>query len=76
MTILLADLLKDLREDHRNMATMLDLLNRQIGHIRDGERPDYELIHDVMRYMTTYSDAVHHPIPKRSSFGLIWHAFG
>lgn len=61
MTILLADLLDDLREDHRNMATMLDLLANQVDHIRDGERPDYELIHDIMRYMTVYSDAVHHP---------------
>ena len=61
MTILLADLLSDLREDHRNMAIMLDLLSQQVNHIRDGERPDYELIHDIMRYMTIYSDAVHHP---------------
>jgi len=61
MTISLADLLGDLREDHRNMAIMLDLLARQVEHIRDGERPDYELIHDIMRYMTVYSDAVHHP---------------
>jgi len=61
MTILLADLLNDLREDHRNMSIMLDLLSQQIEHIRDGERPDYELIHDIMRYMTVYSDAVHHP---------------
>ena len=61
MTLLLADLLDDLREDHRNMAAMLDLLGQQIEHVRDGERPDYELIHDIMRYMTVYSDAVHHP---------------
>lgn len=61
MTILLADLLKDLREDHRNMSIMLDLLSQQIDHIGSGERPDYELIHDIMRYMTIYSDAVHHP---------------
>ena len=61
MTILLTDLLNDLREDHRNMAVMLDLLSRQVDRIKDGERPDYELIHDIMRYMTTYSDAVHHP---------------
>jgi len=61
MTVLMADLLDDLREDHRNMAIMLDLLGRQIEHIRDGERPDYELIHDIMRYLTVYSDAVHHP---------------
>jgi hemerythrin-like domain-containing protein len=61
MTILLADLLDDLREDHRNMAILLDLLERQIEQIRDGERPDYELIQDIMRYMTVYSDSVHHP---------------
>lgn len=61
MTILLADLLKDLREDHRNMSIMLDLLSQQVEYIREGERPDYELIHDIMRYMTIYSDAVHHP---------------
>jgi hemerythrin-like domain-containing protein len=61
MTILLTDLLSDLREDHRNMSIMLDLLSQQVDHIRDGERPDYELIHDIMRYMTVYSDAVHHP---------------
>ena len=61
MTVLMADLLDDLREDHRNMALMLDLLGQQIDHIRDGERPDYELFHDIMRYMTVYSDAVHHP---------------
>ena len=61
MTIQLEDILNDLHEDHRNMAVMLDLLARETEHIRDGEKPDYELIHDIMRYMTTYSDAVHHP---------------
>lgn len=61
MTIRLDDLLNDLHEDHRNMSVMLDLLSQQVEHIRDGERPDYELIYDIMRYMTTYSDAVHHP---------------
>ncbi len=61
MTIQLSDVLSDLREDHRNMSAMLDLLEREIERVRHGERPDYELIHDVMRYMTIYSDAVHHP---------------
>jgi len=61
VTIQLADILNDLREDHRNIAIMLDLLERETGCIREGERPDYELIHDIMRYLTVYSDAVHHP---------------
>lgn len=61
MTIQLADVLSDLREDHRNMSIMLELLEREVARIRDGEKPDFELIHDIMRYMTVYSDAVHHP---------------
>ena len=61
MTINLADILSDLHEDHRNMAVMLDLLARETDRIRNGEKPDFELIHDIMRYMTVYSDAVHHP---------------
>jgi hemerythrin-like domain-containing protein len=61
MTILLADLLDDLHEDHRNMAIVLGLLERQVEHIREGAMPDYELICEIMRYMTVYSDAVHHP---------------
>ncbi len=61
MTIQLADILSDLHEDHRNMSVMLDLLARQTDNIRDGGKPDFELIHDIMRYMTVYSDAVHHP---------------
>jgi hemerythrin-like domain-containing protein len=54
-------ILDDLRQDHRNMALLLDLLERECDCIRDGSSTDYELIHDVMQYMTTYPDAVHHP---------------
>jgi hemerythrin-like domain-containing protein len=61
MTILMADLIDDLHEDHRNMAIMLDLLEHETEHIRNGQDHDDELIHDIMRYMTVYSDAVHHP---------------
>ncbi len=61
VTMQLADILSDLRQDHRNMASMLDLLEREAGRIEGGDKPDYELIHDIMRYMTVYSDAVHHP---------------
>ena len=61
MTIQLADILEDLRQDHRNMSVMLGLLEREVHRIRDGKTPDLELMHDIMRYMTVYSDAVHHP---------------
>lgn len=56
-----ARILEDLHQDHRNMWLLLDLLERECDHIRDGSSTDFELIHDIMQYMTTYPDAVHHP---------------
>jgi hemerythrin-like domain-containing protein len=54
-------LLSELREDHRNMALVLNVLERTIETAASGEDPDFELIDEVMRYMTVYPDAVHHP---------------
>jgi len=61
MTHLVAQVLEELRDDHRNMALMLDLLEREVGYIQDGAEADYELLSDIMSYMTVYADAVHHP---------------
>jgi hemerythrin-like domain-containing protein len=60
-----AKVLAELREDHRNMALMLNILERQSNRIYDGEEPDYELLQDIMHYMTVYPDAVHHPKEDR-----------
>ena len=44
------------------MAILLDLVQQQIDRIDDrDESPDFELLHDIMRYMTVYPDATHHP---------------
>ena len=61
MTHPVARILEELRDDHRNMAMMLTLLEQEAGRIDEGDEPDYELLHDIMHYMTVYSDAVHHP---------------
>ena len=55
----------ELREDHKNMALMLRLLERESNRIYEGEEPDYELLQDIMHYMTVYPDAVHHPKEDR-----------
>ena len=54
-------LLSELREDHRNMAIVLNVLESTIETATTGEDPDFELIDEIMRYMTIYPDAVHHP---------------
>jgi hemerythrin-like domain-containing protein len=54
-------LMKELREDHRNMTQVLNVLEQVGESARAGENPDFELVDEIMRYMTVYPDAVHHP---------------
>lgn len=68
----IARILEDLRQDHRNMALLPDLLDCECDRIREGSPADLELIRDIMQYMTTYPDAVHHPnaAPADSLLGV------
>ena len=61
MRIKLARILEELREDHRNLAQLLDLLEAECGAVPDDGEPDMELLRDIMHYMTVYPDAIHHP---------------
>jgi hemerythrin-like domain-containing protein len=57
--------LAELRQDHKNMSLMLNLLEYESNRLFDGEETDFELLQDVMHYMTVYPDAVHHPKEDR-----------
>lgn len=57
----IAPILAELRQDHRNMARLLNLLERQAETIFEGAQSELELMVDAMRYLTGYPDAVHHP---------------
>jgi hemerythrin-like domain-containing protein len=61
MTIKLSQVLAELREDHRNLRLLLDLLESESESVTVDDEPEFELLHDIMQYMTVYSDAVHHP---------------
>ena len=54
-------LMKELREDHRNMATVLDLLDGLVEQASAVQDPDFELFEEIMRYRTVYPEAVQHP---------------
>jgi len=43
------------------MAMVLDVLEDAAYAASQGGQPDIELIDEIMRYMTVYPDAVHHP---------------
>ncbi len=57
----MTNLVEQLHEDHKNVSRILDLIEREVGRARDEETPDLDLLEEAMRYMTNYSDLVHHP---------------
>lgn len=60
MTVTTNDI-DNLQNDHTDFAKLLDLLEAQIGLLHRGERPDYDLMLDILYYMTHYPDRFHHP---------------
>jgi len=51
-----------LHDDHASMITLLDILARELDAVERAENADFEIMRDVMLYLTRYSDAVHHPM--------------
>lgn len=65
MSDTIASILVGLRQDHKNMALLLACLESESNKIYAGDDPRFELMHDVMQYMTVFPDAVHHPKEDR-----------
>ena len=51
-----------LRADHASMLTLLDILGRELDKVERADNANFEIMRDVMLYLTRYSDAVHHPM--------------
>lgn len=49
------------REEHANFSRLLSLLEAQIKLFHEDLTPSYELMLDIMYYMTHYPDLFHHP---------------
>jgi hemerythrin-like domain-containing protein len=47
--------------EHVNFARLLNLLETQVAAFHRGERPNYDLMGDIIYYMRRFADAVHHP---------------
>jgi len=57
----MSNTLSQWQTEHVNFAKLLDLLDAQLDLFHQGETPHYELMLDIMFYMTHYPDVVHHP---------------
>jgi len=47
--------------EHAYFNQLLRLLHRQVDVFHTGERPNYELMLDIIAYLREYSDRFHHP---------------
>jgi len=57
----MAELLDRLTQDHRHLVRVLDLLNGLLDQFHTGGEPDYGLMCEMLAYMESYADQVHHP---------------
>jgi hemerythrin-like domain-containing protein len=48
-------------EDHRNIETLLRVLEQELEVFDRSERPDYEILQAIIQYFQDYPDSCHHP---------------
>ena len=55
-------IMEQLKADHGNLSHLLATLEEQMDVVHAEENADFELMHDIMVYMTHYPDHTHHPL--------------
>ena len=54
-------LIEVLRQEHRNIEKLLQVLEQELSVFDRGDRPEYEVIVRVFDYFQEYPDSCHHP---------------
>jgi hemerythrin-like domain-containing protein len=57
----MADLISTWHAEHFYFRRLLGLLHKQVDVFHTGERPNYELMLDIVSYLRDYTDQIHHP---------------
>ncbi|MDR9440006.1 MAG: hemerythrin domain-containing protein [Halomonas sp.] len=57
-------MLKQLRQDHANMARMLHVLHLKQKSLASGERPNFQLVREVVDYILDYQEGFTRPLEK------------
>jgi hemerythrin-like domain-containing protein len=57
----MAEAMRILRQEHANMAMVLDVLERQLALFEQAGLSDFKVIRGVLDYFLTYPDLYHHP---------------
>jgi hemerythrin-like domain-containing protein len=54
-------IIERLSQEHRNIETLLAVLERELEIFDRGDRPDYEVIRAIISYFEVYPEVYHHP---------------
>ncbi|MBR0776807.1 hemerythrin domain-containing protein [Bradyrhizobium diazoefficiens] len=54
-------IIERLSREHRNIETLLTVLERELEVFDRGDRPDYEVIRAIISYFELYPEVYHHP---------------
>ena len=57
----MTSILESLRQDHVNMAVISSLAFHELAKIEAGQTAEFDLLEDIMCYITGYPDTHHHP---------------
>ncbi len=57
----MSEVMAALHRDHIHFSRVLNLLQESLGELRAGEDPDFDLVHDMLDYLSHYADLYHHP---------------
>jgi hemerythrin-like domain-containing protein len=49
------------KAEHDNFSLLLDVFQREVDRFHMGERPDYELMLDIVTYLRYFPERTHHP---------------
>jgi hemerythrin-like domain-containing protein len=69
----MTDPLAGWQNEHQRFARLLDLLETQVAAFHRGEHPNYDLMRDIVLYLRSYADAVHHPREDVAFARLVGH---
>jgi hemerythrin-like domain-containing protein len=57
----MAEIIRKLREEHKNITRLLDVLEHELGVFDATKQPDYDVVVSIADYFTGFPDRCHHP---------------
>jgi len=57
----MVEIIEILRQEHRNIEKLLQVIEQELAVFDRGERPDYDVLGAIIEFFKKYPDSCHHP---------------